>query len=135
MVIATIRNMNRRQLVFAVLALLAMAVLLVVITAAIVGAQKSTAIRDQQQETTPLIESSNDTLDAIEKLAAEIRSCTTPGQDCYERGQRQTADAVDVINNAVVYAAACADQRGVQGQDEIYACVVRRMAHADAAGG
>lgn len=54
----------------------------------------------------------------------EVRSCTIPGGTCYERGQDQTGEAVDSINRVVVYAAICADRPGVQGQNEIEACVL-----------
>jgi hypothetical protein len=39
---------------------------------------------------------------------AAIRSCTTPGGSCYERGQAQTAAAVAQINQAALIAAFCA---------------------------
>lgn len=39
-----------------------------------------------------------------------IRSCTTPGKRCYERGQRQTAKAVALLLTGNVNALACAMQ-------------------------
>lgn len=68
------------------------------------------------------------TLNASERGLELIRDCTEPGGECYGRSQRRTADAVADINLAAVYAAACADREGVQGEDEIYACVVRLFA-------
>lgn len=61
-----------------------------------------------------------------------IRDCTEPQGGCFKRGQRRTAGAIDAITNASVYAAACADQPGVQGSDEIFACVVRKFAEDQA---
>lgn len=57
-----------------------------------------------------------------------VKSCTTPGRDCYERGQRQTGRAVADINRVAVYAAACADRPGDQSAAEIQACVMKRLA-------
>lgn len=65
---------------------------------------------------------------AIKDTQQSIRSCTTPGQECYDRGQEQTSKAIADINRVTVYAAACADEPGVQGQAEIYSCVIDRLA-------
>lgn len=82
------------------------------------------AIRQTQIEGTPtgrrLLEASDRILD-----------CTDPAGVCYQRNQERTADVIGDVNRVAVYAAACADQRGIQGEDEIYACVVRLIAQAD----
>lgn len=83
-----------------------------------------TGIETQQDTNTGTIRASERTLD-------RVTECTTPGRECYERGQERTASAVADINRAAVYAAACADREGVQGVDEIYACVVRQLARSD----
>lgn len=57
----------------------------------------------------------------------EVRSCTTPGGECYQRGQESTVKAVGDINRIVVYAAACADRRGVNTEQEIQACVLKLL--------
>jgi hypothetical protein len=98
-------------------ALLSAALVVVAVTAAVVGADNSQAIRS----------TSRDNAEALRL----IKSCTTPGQECFERGQKQTAEAVADINRVTVYAAACADLPGVQGQAEIYACVVEKLAEDD----
>jgi glutaminase len=54
----------------------------------------------------------------------EVRSCTKPGGECYKRGQENTGTAVESINKVVLYAATCADKRGVNTQSEIEACVL-----------
>lgn len=77
-------------------------------------------IRDTQK-----VSSSN--VATIKDLAQRIKSCTTPGEPCSERGQRQTARAVGDINKVVVLAAACADQPNVQTRTEIQACIVRAL--------
>lgn len=80
-----------------------------------------TAIENQQDANTA-------TIDASERTLNRVTDCTTPGRKCYAEGQERTASAVDSISRAAVYAAACADREGVQGEDEIYACVVRLFA-------
>jgi hypothetical protein len=63
--------------------------------------------------------------------SALIKSCTTPGQPCYARGQSQTADAVGNINRVVILAAACAvGKHGTSPQIEaqIQSCVIDGLA-------
>jgi hypothetical protein len=83
-----------------------------------------TGIEEQQDTNTATITASKRTLNLVTE-------CTTPGRRCFERAQERTASAVADINRAAVYAAACADREGVQGVDEIYACVIRQLAHSD----
>jgi hypothetical protein len=87
------------------------------LTATLVGADTTQTIRESQK--------------ASQETLRIIRSCTTPGAECFDRGQQQTADAVEDINRVAVFAAVCADKRGVQGEGEIYACVVRLLADED----
>lgn len=75
--------------------------------------------------------SAKDAAESAERGTARIEDCTTPGRDCYDSGQKRTADAIADINKVAVYAAACADQDGVQGEDEIYTCVIRLLAADD----
>lgn len=96
------------------------ALVLTLVIAVLTSATKSTEIRDQQQQNSPLIENTDQTL-------KRIRSCTTPGQPCYERGQRQLAKAVGDINRVVVLAAACASGDGSRTEAEIQACIVQRL--------
>ena len=62
-------------------------------------------------------------------LAEQIRSCTSPGGKCYERGQRQTAKAVDAIGavnkSSAAAAAACAQTRTEYA--EILRCINRTL--------
>lgn len=76
----------------------------------------------------------SDTLRAAEAAEAgtdRIEDCTTPGRDCYERGQAQTAQAVANITRlsayAATFAAACADLPGRQSVDEIERCVFEKL--------
>lgn len=110
-------NTNVRTFTWVVITLLAAALTITLLTATIVGADNTATIRQAQRE-------------SAESLQI-IRSCTTPGMQCFDEGQKRTADAVADINRVAVYAAACADKPGVQGRDEIYACVVRSLAKAD----
>jgi hypothetical protein len=72
-----------------------------------------------------------DTLKQLTAQSALIKSCTTPGQPCYARGQSQTADAVGNINRVVILAAACAvgktgNESHVEAQ--IQSCVIDGLA-------
>lgn len=115
----------RRQVLWVALAAAVALLVIVVATAVIVSATKSTQIRDTQTENTTLLENTNETLKII-------RECTSPGQPCYDRGQKSTAEIVAKLTSDLTrvsaYAAACADKPGVQGKDEIFACVVRELA-------
>ena len=67
------------------------------------------------------------------ELLKLVKSCTTPGQPCYERGQQQTAGAVATINRVVVLAAACSVGISpaltvVERQARIQGCVIDRLA-------
>lgn len=91
------------------------ALLVVLLVAAILTtATQTNAIRSTQQN-------SRDALTAIQ-------DCTTPGKDCFERGQKSTAKAVATINKVAVYAAACADRPRQQSVEQISACVFARLA-------
>lgn len=86
-------------------------------------------IADQQKTNTSNVAT-------IKAIARQIESCTTPGEPCSERGQRQTAKAVGDINRVVILAAACSvglDQSlsVTQRQDRIQSCVIDRLATAD----
>lgn len=117
-------NSQRRTLAWVLVVALAAVLVVAVATSTIIGAVNSQRIRDTQVTNTRTLDTADRTLDLI-------RDCTEPGGECFDRGQKRTADVVADLNKAAVYAAACADKRGVQGEDEIYACVVRLFA-ADA---
>lgn len=57
-----------------------------------------------------------------------IEDCTTPGRECFERGQKQTAAAVASINRVAILAAACADKPHRQTVEQIQACVIAELA-------
>jgi hypothetical protein len=111
-------NPRARTISFVFVLLLSVGLVVVIATAAVVGADNTRVIRQTQH-------------DNAEALRL-IRSCTTPGEKCFNESQKRTADVVTDLNRVAVYAASCADRRGVQGEDEIYACVVRLLAKADA---
>jgi hypothetical protein len=110
-----------RYLVLFVVGGLAIAIAGGALVAVFISATKSTQIRDQQETNSPLIKNSNQTLEIIQ-------GCTTPGRDCYERGQTQLRSAITDINRVSVIAASCASgPRKVTVQD-IQACVISRLA-------
>lgn len=60
-------------------------------------------------------------------LVEQITGCTTPGRRCYERAQRQTADAVADINRVTIAAASCGAR--YPGQTErVRACIKAELA-------
>lgn len=56
---------------------------------------------------------------------AQILSCTTPQGSCYQRGQKQTGQAVASINKVVVAAAECAKRYEVEHDIEV--CIRRKV--------
>ena len=65
-----------------------------------------------------------DTINNTKQTLHLIRDCTEPSGSCYQRSQKQTADAVDNIGLLSTYAAACADQPDQQTAVEIRECVL-----------
>ena len=66
----------------------------------------------------------------IAAQARTIRSCTTPGEPCFEAAQQDMANQTADINNVVILAAACAvGQTGPEPRVEaaIQRCVMNRM--------
>lgn len=114
--------MRRRRVIgWTVVGLAAGLIIVAMVVASIGGLSKSTVIREQQITNTKKI-------DDTARILRLVRSCTTPGQPCYERGQRQTAAAVGDINQVVVLAASCADKPRQQSETEIQGCIIRRLA-------
>lgn len=104
---------------FIAVGILALALALAVSLAVVV------ATRGTQQTNVPKIDNTETTLELVQ-------DCVTPGGKCYERGQRQTADAVQSLNEAAIdaasSAAACAALPDVSGYIEIKHCVDRTLA-------
>lgn len=67
----------------------------------------------------------------IKSLAADIRSCTTPGQECSRRGAKQTAQAIAAIGvgnrKSAAAAASCAISEKKPTYENIYACITREI--------
>jgi hypothetical protein len=88
-------------------------------------------IRHQQVQNLSTLQSARQAAVEAKRTADTIASCTTPGQPCFERAQRQTGQAVASINRVVILAAACAVGRTgtvVEIQTAIQACVINRLA-------
>ncbi len=113
-------SISRRKVAWFVLGAGLAGVLLVVFAAVFTSATKTTQIRDTQETNSPLIASTNRTLKII-------RDCTTPGRECYERGQQQLKGAITDINRVSIIAAACASGPREVSVTEIQACVIRRL--------
>lgn len=122
-----------RKTVRATLATRLLIVGAVVLGAIIVTLQLQATLQTRQIATG--IEAQQDTntgtLDASEATLDRIVECTTPGRECYDRGQEQTSAAVGDINRISVLAAACADRPRAQSVEQIQACVIARLADAD----
>jgi hypothetical protein len=110
-------NSNVRTFGWVLIALLVAALTVTMLTATIVGADNTNIIRQAQR-------------DNAETLRL-IRSCTTPGQECFDRGQERTANVVADINRVAVFAAACADKPRRQTVQQIQSCVIARLAAED----
>jgi hypothetical protein len=109
---------DRRALIAARLTIVGLVVFMVASIVALLYAVS--VIRGTQQNNAPKIDNTEETL----KL---VKDCVLPGGKCFERGQKQTADAVGSISLRQVAAVACGDQPGTQGPLEIAACVERSM--------
>lgn len=114
-------TVSRRYIALFVLGALGAALLMAVLVAVFTSATKSTQIRDTQETNSPLILNTNRTL-------AIIEGCTTPGRDCYERGQKQLRSAITDINRVSVIAAACASGPSEVSVEDIQSCVIARLA-------
>lgn len=67
------------------------------------------------------------------EISKQVRDCTTPEGECYQRSREATADAVGNINQVVILAAACASglPQGLpvdERQARIQSCVIDRLA-------
>lgn len=118
--------MTRRQFAWGLVVIGTVVAIAVLSTAILVAASKATDIRDSQVTNTR-------TLDNSERTLRIIEDCTTPGQPCYERGVRRTANAVGDIQRVIVLAAACSvgldpSRSVVERQSAIQACVIERLA-------
>jgi hypothetical protein len=94
-------------------------------------------IRHQQVQNLSTLQSARQAAIEAKRTADTIASCTTPGQPCYERAQKQTGQAVANINRVVILAAACAvGKTGTTAQIEtqIQACVIDGLARQNAGG-
>lgn len=117
--------MKRMRVAWAVVGVMGGLCVIVVVVAILVSATKSTAIRDTQVTNTQLLENTGATLELIQ-------SCTTPGEPCYDDGQKRTAAAVGDINRVIVLAAACSvgldpDYSVDKRQVAIQECVIERL--------
>lgn len=118
--------LTRGHLVVFVLGMAVTAVIVAVIAAALSSAVTTDQIRDTQVDNTE----KNDKQTQVLKI---IRSCTSPGGECYERSQRRTAKAVGDIGRYVLLSAACAaavsaDEPVDQRIAAITDCVMKRLA-------
>lgn len=116
--------MKRTRFAWAVASIMTALTVVCLVVAVFTSAAKSTQIRESQVTNTRTLENTESTLEIV-------KDCTQAGGECFERNQRQTRDVVTDLNRVAVLAAACADKRGVQGEGEIYACVVRSLAAED----
>lgn len=107
-------NTQRRGLWYALIGILAGALVVLVIVRVAQTADLVSEIRHSQV-------TNHQTLHAI-------KDCTRPDGRCYQRGQRRTARAVSSINRVVILAAACASQEPGQSVARIQACVIDRLA-------
>jgi hypothetical protein len=122
---------TRRHAAWFVIGCAGMALLMSVLYINLQAAHTTDAIRGTQQTNTAINVNQTRLLHEITRVSRRIRSCTTPGQPCYDAGQKRTGDAVASINRVVILAAACAvGKTGTVTQIEtaIQSCVIQRLA-------
>jgi hypothetical protein len=129
---STLTTRTRRQVGGAILGVCIGGLVILVLALMVRTWSLTDQIRAGQIENTHARESSDRTLQAV-------RSCTTPGQSCYDRGQSQTAKAVGDINRVVILAAACSSSLPAglsvsDRQSRIQQCVIDRLAASRPAG-
>lgn len=95
------RAATRRNVLWALMVLAGVVVVVAVVTSTIVSARNTALIRQTQLTNTGILKSTKQTAELVEE-------CTTPGGECYERGQENTGKAVSDIGRVTVLAAACA---------------------------
>lgn len=84
---------------------------IVVLVVLLVGAVVTIVqIRSTQVDNTVKNDQQTEVLKQVKRLAKRVESCTTPGEPCQRRGQRQTAQAVSILLSGNVNALACAMQ-------------------------
>jgi len=100
--------------------------LLVTVTVVLLGllvirqSQTINEIRATQQDGSP----SSKRLISLSNL---IAGCVTPGEPCYDNGQKQTAGVVSSIGEMTAITVACGDLPGEQTVAQIRACVTEQL--------
>ena len=102
-------------------------VLLIILVAFVVALQLYTTLAVRQTQVYNTARAKD-----TQTLAEQIRSCTTPGGECYDRGQKQTAKAVGTIGVTQQAAAAagayCATHKPVpDSKRAMLRCVKAQM--------
>jgi predicted PurR-regulated permease PerM len=94
-----------------------------------------TAIRETQQEGSPVLKAISAQQDDIKRAAdsaqetnEQVLDCLEPEGVCYQESQKRTADLVTNFNRVVIYAAACASGPRKLTVEEIQSCVIDRLA-------
>lgn len=113
--------MKHRQLLTAIIAGGLGLLVIIAVASVCISAVTASKIRETQTKNSPLLVSTNKTLQIIE-------DCTTPGMPCYDRGQAATASAIGDINRVAIIAAACASGPVEVSVAEITNCVIGRLA-------
>lgn len=102
---------KHRAAVLFVIGAAATLVVVALIYSILLSAANSAKINERQQDAIV-------TIDKTDEILAEVRGCTTPGERCYERGLKQTAEAVGKVSEVIVLASACAS--GPTARDPLY---------------
>lgn len=69
--------------------------------------ETAAAIRAQQVKNQAILRHTRHAARDAATSARLIESCVNPGGSCYERGQRQTGDAVGKLNQYILLSASC----------------------------
>lgn len=124
-------SQRTREVVYVSVAVILMGLLILFVASYIRIGQTLAEVRATQQNGSPVLLRMQEQQDQIANLAHRIRSCTTPGGECYQAGTKRTAKAVVGINEGtlrVVAAALSCQSDGVMEQRELIRCIVARSA-------
>jgi hypothetical protein len=86
------------------------------------------SIRLDQLDNTAAIEASTVAAENARKTVERIEDCTTPGQKCFEDGQRRAGVLVQNLSDVIILASACASKPYEQTPAQIEVCVRQKLA-------
>ena len=100
---------------------------LIVLVVVVIG--QNSRIYGLTQQLATLGRQNHDNTEATKQAVQILIDCTTPGHDCYEKGQQSTRTAVQGLNAAADARAICAQDVTNDTVTKLEACMVDKLAH------